>query len=140
MDIKEKVQHTVKKYNTRNPYELAERMGIIVHRCELGKIRGYYYYAYRIKQIFLNCNLSKEQETFVLAHEIGHSVLHPTANTPFLKESTFISVDKMELEANKFAMELLLPDAELQPYSDLTIEQLSRLLGYHKNLIQLRLR
>lgn len=140
MDIKEKVQHTVKKYNTRNPYELAERMGIIIHRCELGKIRGYYYYAYRIKQIFLNCNLSKEQENFVLAHEIGHSVLHPTANTPFLKESTFLSVDKMELEANKFAMELLLPDAELHQYQDLTLDQLSRMLGYNKFLIELRLK
>lgn len=140
MDIKEKVQHTVKKYKTRDPYELAERMGIIINRCELGKIRGYYYYAYRIKQIFLNCNLSKEQETFVLAHEIAHSVLHPTANTPFLKESTFLSVDKMELEANKFAMELLLPDAELHQYQDLTLDQLSRMLGYNKFLIELRLK
>lgn len=140
MDIREKVQRTVKKYRTRNPYELAERMGIIIHRCDLGKIRGYYYYAYRIKQIFLNCNLSKEQEAFVLAHEIGHSVLHPKANTPFLRESTFLSVDKMELEANKFAMELLLPDAELQQYSDLTIDQLSRLLGYSRKLIELRLK
>lgn len=140
MDIREKVQRTVKKYRTRNPYELAEHMGIIIHRCDLGKIRGYYYYAYRIKQIFLNCNLSKEQEAFVLAHEIGHSVLHPKANTPFLRESTFLSVDKMELEANKFAMELLLPDAELQQYSDLTIDQLSRLLGYSRKLIELRLK
>ena len=140
MDIKEKVHRTVKKYKTRDPYELAERMGIIIHRCELGNIRGYYYYAYRIKQIFLNCNLCKEQETFVLAHEIGHSILHPTANTPFLRESTFLSVNKMELEANKFAMELLLPDAELHQYQDLTIEQLSRMLGYHRSLIELRLK
>lgn len=138
MGIKEKVLNIIKQYKSQNPYELAERMGIIITRCELGNIRGYYFQAYRIKQICLNCNLSKEQEAFVLAHEIGHSVLHPNANTLFLREGTFLSIDKMEMEANLFAIELLLSDAELKEHESLTIEQLSRIFGYHQNLIELK--
>lgn len=138
MDVKETVLNIVKKYKTRNPYEIATHMDILITKCELGEIRGYYIHAYRIKQICLNCNLSKELETFVLAHEIGHSVLHPNANTPFLRAGTFLSVDKMEIEANLFAMELLISDAELKEYESSTIEQLSRIFGYHQNLIELK--
>lgn len=140
MNVKEVVNHTVKKYHSRCPYELAEHLNIHIEKCELGQIRGYYLKAYRIKQIFLNCNLTKETERFVLAHEIGHSLLHPDANTPFLREHSFLSVDKLEIEANKFAIELLLPDDVIEQYKDYNVEQLSRILGYHEKLIELRLK
>ena len=37
-------------------------------------------------------------------------------------------------------MELLLPDSLLEEYRDFTIEQISRITGYHQNLIELRLK
>lgn len=139
MNVKEIVDKTVKKYHSRCPYELSKLLDINIVRCELGEIRGYYCKIYRIKQIFLNCNLTRDKERFVLAHEIGHSILHPDANTPFLKENSFLSVDKLEIEANKFAIELLLSDEILNTHRDYSIEQLSRLLGYNEKLIELRL-
>lgn len=36
-------------------------------------------------------------------------------------------------------MELLLPDSFLDEYKDFTIEQISRMTGYHQKLIQLRI-
>nr|DAI94069.1 MAG TPA: hypothetical protein [Caudoviricetes sp.] len=36
-------------------------------------------------------------------------------------------------------MELLLPDSFLDEYRDFTMEQISRMTGYHKRLIELRL-
>ena len=88
----------------------------------------------------MNCNLSKHDERFVLAHEIGHSVLHPNACTPFLKSHTLISINKMELEANKFATELLITDEIILENWQMTTEQLANLLGYSKELIELRLK
>lgn len=140
MNVKEIVNKTVEKYHSRCPYELSKLLDITIVRCELGEIRGYYCKIYRIKQIFLNCNLTRDKERFVLAHEIGHSILHPSANTPFLKENSFLSVDKLEIEANRFAIELLLSDDLLLEYSNYSIEQLARIFGYNEKLIELRLK
>lgn len=139
-DIKNIVDKIIKKYGTTSPYELSELMGIKITRCELGEIRGYYHHAYRVKQIYLNCNLSRNDEKLVLAHELGHVVLHPDTNTPFFKSNTLISVDKMEIQANTFAMYFLISDRDLSEYKDYSIEQLSKLYGYNKRLIELRLR
>ena len=84
MNVHNIVEQTVHKYGTRSPYEMAERMGIIVQKNNLGSIRGYYFKKYRIKQIILHNDLSESDERFVLAHEIGHAVLHEDVNTPSL--------------------------------------------------------
>lgn len=140
LNVKSIVEKLCKKYGTNSPYELCELMGITVTKCELGTIRGYYHHAYRVKQIFLNCNLSRNDELVVLSHELGHAVIHPTSNTPFFKGNTLMSVDKMEIEANKFSMELLIADDMIQEYCELTISQLSKITGYNEELIKLRLR
>lgn len=139
ISIKKMVNEIKRKYKTDSPYELADLAGIQIYRAELGQIQGFYYKAYRIKQIYLNCNLNKHDEKFVLAHELGHSFRHPDANTPFLRGNTYLSVDKMEIEANKFAMLLLISDADLLEYQGYSLEQLSRIFGYHEKLIQLRI-
>ncbi|WOO35979.1 ImmA/IrrE family metallo-endopeptidase [Anaerocolumna sp. AGMB13020] len=138
-DIKKLVEGIKSKHKTDSPYELADLLGIDIHRCELGQIHGYYYKAYRVKQIYLNCDLSRIEEKFVLSHELGHSVLHPNANTPFLKANTYLSVEKMEIEANRFAMHLLLSDNDLLEYQEYSVAQLSKIFGYHERFIQLRL-
>lgn len=145
MDEHNIVQGLFKQYKTHSPYELISRMGIILRREELGSILGYYYKAYRIKHIVLNSNLEymSPREKYVLSHELGHSVMHPNANTPFLRANTYLSVDRMEIQANKFAMEVLISDADIQEYAieqQYTIDMLSRMWGYEKELIELRLR
>lgn len=138
-NIKEMVEKVKHKYRTNSPYEIAILSGTQIYRSELGQIHGFYYNAYRVKQIYLNCNLTKHEEKFVLSHELGHSFCHPNANTPFLKANTYLSVDKLELEANRFAMHLLISDSDLLEYREFSIPQLSRLFGYHEKLIHLRL-
>lgn len=139
MNVHNIVERTTKKYETRSPYELADLMGISIHRCELGTIRGYYSKKFRIKQIVLNCNLTENDERFVLAHELGHAIMHENLNTPFLMENTLFSKNKYENEANLFAIELLISDEFLEEHKQFTTEQISRMLGYHESLIKLRL-
>lgn len=136
MNVPNIVERTIKKYKTRSPYELADLMGISIHRCELGTIKGYYSKKFRIKQIVLNCNLSEKDERFVLAHELGHAIMHENLNTPFLMENTLLSKNKFEKEANTFAIELLVPDTEIIENSDLTLGQLARMTGYAEDILR----
>lgn len=136
MNVHNIVEQTVHKYGTRSPYEMAERMGIIVQKNNLGTIRGYYFKKYRIKQIILHNDLSESDERFVLAHEIGHAVLHEDVNTPFLMGNTLFSKNKFEKEANLFAIELLVPDETIIENPDLTLEQLARMTGYQEGLLE----
>ena len=139
MKIRDVVNRVVEKYKTRNPYELADLMGIYVVKHELGKIKGYFLEIYGVKQIILNSSLNPHEEILVLAHEIGHVVMHK-ANVLFWAKNTFLSEDKLELEANKFAVELLISDSFLEENKEYTTSQISRILGYSEDLIKLRLK
>lgn len=140
MKIKEFVQEIVNKYGTRNPYTIAKALGISIIYEDLGTIRGYYNKQIRDKQIHINHYLNADQRIFTMSHELGHALMHPNVNTPFLANSTLMSVNKLEIEANTFAMHILLSDEEIAEYNDYCIPQLSILFGYDEELIRLRLR
>lgn len=138
--IKDKVQQLCKKHQTRDPFIIARQMGILVIHEELGSISGYYNKILRMKQIHINHNLPDSVQRFTCAHELGHALLHPEANTPFLMTHTFFSISRMEHEANKFASELLIPDSFMEDNASLTMEQLARMLNYDVRLVELKLK
>jgi len=139
--IKRTVHDLTKKYNTNDPFALAEVRNIHVIPWDLHcEIKGFYKYDKRNKYIFVNNNLDDNLQKFVCAHELGHSQLHPRVNTPFLRGSTFFSVDKIEVEANTFAVELLLPDEYLLELhnSNTSIYEVTNALGIPKELAHLK--
>lgn len=140
MNIQNAISRLIKKYGTDNPFELADALNITIFFEELGSINGYYNKPLRMKQIHINNSLDNIMKRFTCAHELGHAILHPDASTPFLRSKTLLSVDKMEIEANTFAVELLIPNELIEENNNLTSEQLSRLLGYEQSLIELRLK
>lgn len=91
------------------------------------------------RYIFINENLPEHEQHLVMAHELGHALLHRKENCYFIRNKTLLLNSKKEIEANKFAMELLLPDSFLDEYRDFTIDQISRMTGYEQKLIQLRI-
>lgn len=76
---------------------------------------------------------------FECAHEMGHMLLHKNANTIFMDSRTMLNTNRYEKEADIFAMNLLVGDDILIEYQGYNTEQLSRLLGYEQQLIELRL-
>ncbi|GIN13147.1 hypothetical protein J26TS2_30140 [Shouchella clausii] len=108
--IKKIVTDLMLKYETKNPFKIAEAKGIFVKYEILGDIMGYYSSLHRIQIIHINEKTRAKERDFICAHELGHAVLHPDANTPFLKRHTFYSTDRIEQEANYFAAELLFVD------------------------------
>lgn len=93
-----------------NPFKLANLLDIVVIFEPLGSIYGYYSRSHRTKVIHINENLPYNIQFLTCAQELGHSILHPDINTAFLKKNTLFSAEKIEIEANTFAVELLLPD------------------------------
>ena len=138
--IQQVVIKKTKKYKTKDPFELSALMNINVIPWDLHEeINGFYKYDKRNKYIFVNINLSNELQRFACAHELGHAILHPRANTPFLRKNTFYSIDKIEVEANIFAVELLLPECFLEDYqnTNTSIYEITKLYGIPYELAHL---
>lgn len=134
--IKKEVTKLVKKYKSRNPFEIAQNENIIIILEELGSINGYYNKFARQKFIHININLSEEMQIVTCAHELGHSKLHPNANTPFFRNNTFYSINKLEKQANYFASELLIDmDRSIYEY---TIDQLARYYNIPIELVKIK--
>ena len=136
MCIKRRVSQLVRKYQTRDPFEMIKGMNVILVHYPLEGVRGFYQYFQRNNIIYLDERLSEIEQRFVLAHELGHMFLHKKANAIFMDTRTQFNTNKFEKEANTFAIELLVPDTEIAENPDLTIGQLARMTGYSEELLK----
>ena len=129
MRIKKLVSRLVRKYQTRDPFEMIKGMNVILVHYPLEGVQ-------RNHIIYLDERLTEAEQRFVLAHELGHLFLHKKANAIFMDSKTQFNTDKYEREADTFAMELLVPDSVIFGHPDLTIGQLARLTGYTEELLK----
>ena len=136
MCIKRRVSQLVRKYQTRDPFEMIKGMNVILVHYPLEGVRGFYQYFQRNNIIYLDERLTETEQRFVLAHELGHMFLHKRANAIFMDTRTQFNTNKFEKEADTFAMELLVPDTEITENPDLTIGQLARMTGYSEELLK----
>ncbi len=142
-NIKNIVDYYVKKYDTRDPFQIAKYLNIQIQIGQLGTPCGCYMFLKNHRCIFLNENLSDNEMKLVMSHELGHAVMHRKTNCYFIRNKTFLLDSKIELEANTFAVNLLIPDESIVEVIDnqnCTLEYMSRMLGYNQKLIELRLR
>lgn len=137
-DIKKIVANYKRKMRTNNPFKIADSLGILY---QFGNVNfeGCYMFLKNHRYIFLNQNLSEHEATLVMAHELGHAILHRKQNCYFIRNKTLLLNSKAEKEANMFAAELLIDDITISEHKDYTITQLSRLLGYEEKLLELRM-
>lgn len=140
MDIKKKAGILVRKHRSRNPLEIIQGLNVILVFMPLVGVRGFYQYFQRNNIIYIDENLPYHEQLLVCAHELGHMLLHKKANAIFMDSRTFLNGSRYEQEADLFAMHLLIGDDMLLEHSGCTIEQLSRILGYEKELIRLRMK
>ena len=114
--ISRKANSLTQKYATRNPYELCEALDIRVRLKDLGTdIKAYYFYHSRIRNIVLNTRVSEMFRKILTAHELGHDILHRGAAKlkGFQEVELFDMARPVEFQANLFAAEILIDDAEL---------------------------
>lgn len=134
MNIKRIAEKLMRKYDTNNPFKLADELGIIVKYDDLGNTWGYFITYKRIKIIHINKNIEEWLQRYTCAHELGHSILHKGVPTPFLKKHTLFSIEKIERQANTFAVELLMPDEIISKYDGYTIHNIADIVGIPNGL------
>lgn len=139
-DIRRLVAYYKRKFGTSNPFKIAKQLHIEVQIGDMGSRCGCYLYIKRHKCILINEKLEEHEMLLVMAHELGHAIMHPHENCYFIRHKTLLLNSKNEIEANKFAVELLISDDFLQENRNCTIEQISRMTGYQHSLIKLRLK
>ena len=140
MEIKKLTDSLVRKYRTRDPFEIIRGMNVILVFAPLTDTRAFYQYFQRNNIIYIDDGLSRHEQTFECAHEIGHMLMHKKINTIFMDTRTGFNTDRFENEADAFAMNLLIGDDRLVEYEGYTIGEVSRLLGYDRRMVELRLK
>ncbi len=143
IDLNSQIQHFIQYYtricDTNDPFVIADYLNIEVFQYPLGKIAGYYKYLKRHKCIYINSELEDNFSKVVMAHELGHAILHVKENCAFMSSKTLLLTSKIERQANLFAAHLLITDDMLQDYIGFTKEQFCNSIGYPMELIELRL-
>jgi hypothetical protein len=133
----------MRKYGTNDPMVLADYLNVTIIRMPLeDMVAGFYKMIKRRKYIFLNTDIDDESfMRVVLAHELGHAIMHPKENCAFLKNHTLFLTSRLEIEANTFAAYLLISHQAIEEYMverQYTTDMMTRLLGYQKELVELR--
>jgi Zn-dependent peptidase ImmA (M78 family) len=137
-DVKRLVAYYVKKYETRNPFVLAEYLNVEVQIGPLGSRAGCYIFLKNHKCIFLNEDLYEHERILVMAHELAHSIMHRKENCYFIRNKTLMLTSKIEIEANTFAAELLIPDKLIADNPGLTKAQIAWLAGFDARIMEFK--
>ncbi len=112
------VKSVKRKYCEQDPRRLCREMGIRVLFHPLGTqpdaIKGFYSENFRIRTIIINSDLPEVIQKIILAHELGHAVLHRQSGFQGFHDYTvFNECVHTEQEANLFAAEYLLSDEDV---------------------------
>lgn len=130
-------------------YEIAESSGVNVVFADFGAhsegVSGLC--DFNSARIYVNKYDSVVRQTFTMAHELGHWLLHREI---FLKDPDRYPVlprfsdpnrsDPLEKEANKFAACLLVPERLLKPVRGAPVSALAKSFGVSRLMMEFRLK
>ncbi|MBE6673392.1 MAG: ImmA/IrrE family metallo-endopeptidase [Ruminococcaceae bacterium] len=141
----QKAAELVQKYKTRDPFAMADALGVAVrYRDDFKTLKGMYTVIARNRFIFINANNEEWLNRVVCAHELGHDQLHRdfAKNAPMEEVALYDPSSVREYEANLFAAELLLPDDEMLAYiaKGMSGEQIAALTETDPNLVALKVK
>ena len=137
-------ERLVSNFGTRDPFAIAEGLGIHIYREDFNRLKGMYRVIKKRRCIFLNSRLPEHEARIVCAHEIGHDQLHREfAKGDGLQEFMIYQMtSRREYEANIVAASILLPDDEIIDYIynyHYDAEQIARVLNSDINLVALKI-
>ena len=137
--IKRLVAYYIKKFGTSDPFEIADRMGVLyqIGNC---KNEGCYMFLKNHRYIFLSNKLNPVELKLVMAHELAHAIYDRKESCYYVRNKTLLLNSRIERRANLFAAHLLISDDILKDYSGYTKEQFCQCTGYPEELIELRLK
>lgn len=130
-------------FNTNNVYNLLDYLDIKLVKLDSSNIllRGnesVYYRNYLNQEvIFIRDDLNSVFEKFMIAHELGHALLHTNIYEAAFNKK-FINVGKLEKQANYFAFNLIDIHFDEVECEGMTLKQISNCIGIpYKTLYQI---
>lgn len=129
-----------RKHGTRDPFTIADDLGFIVLFVPLVDMRGFQQCAKRRRLIYINAELNEQQQRLVCAHELAHHLLHRGMNRIFMDQNTYMVTQRYENAANRFALELLYSDEDLQIYLSRGFDCAAAYMGVSYELAEYRMR
>lgn len=114
--IYDETQKLIRKYKTRDPFKIMDDMHIIVgETSSFQKLKGFCFMSCKTIYVQISSFLSEEEKQIVAAHELGHIILHKTQlkMAPMKDDTLYNMQDNTEYQANLFAADLLLADADI---------------------------
>lgn len=101
MAIKQEANRLKMKYQTTDPYDICTSMDIQVIKRPMGasaqSCKGFFLVSSRCKLIVINSDLPESIQRIIIAHELGHAVLHSdSAISAFHEFAMFDDTDRME--------------------------------------------
>lgn len=114
--IYDETQKLIRKYKTRDPFKIMDDMHIIVgETSSFQKLKGFCFMSCKTIYVQISSFLSEEEKQIVAAHELGHIILHRTQlkMAPMKDDTLYNMQDNTEYQANLFAADLLLADADI---------------------------
>jgi len=138
MNAKDYAVKLMKRCESNDPFTIARLLNILLIYCPLIGLNGFYQYHKRNHIVYLSEYLDETLARFVLAHELGHMLMHRSMNTVFMDTNTYNPHSKFERQANTFAVEFLLPDDLLRKYPECSIQQLANSVGVPKEFAGLK--
>lgn len=114
--IYDETQKLIRKYKTRDPFKIMDDMHIIVgETSNFQKLKGFCFMSCKTIYVQISSFLSEEEKQIVAAHELGHIILHRTQlkMAPMKDDTLYNMQDNTEYQANLFAADLLLTDADI---------------------------
>lgn len=133
----------IKKYGTRDPFEIAASMNIAVLFIDLGNLKGFYKRDGHNRFIVINNQIHETLQRVVCAHELGHDQLHRhlTKNHALQEFAIYDMKSKPEYEANLFAAEILISDKDVLDYfkQEYSFYEVTSLLSTDIHLMAIKL-
>lgn len=137
--IKDIVNGLIETYKTSNPFEICDCLNIKIICSNLGnEIKGFFQRTQNGYEIIhINSVLNGYDSKYICAHELGHAIMHTDVSVRFFVENSLLIKNKYEIQADRFAAELLVPDAQdMSEIKDMNTFQLSLYYGVPEQLIK----
>ena len=109
-NIKEIVRSLIRRYETRSPFEICDKLKInVVFSSELpNNVKGLYFNSPDYgKVILINSSVKGHKIDKVCAHELGHVMLHGDINSMSYHQNFDGELAEFEMEADMFAFFLI---------------------------------
>lgn len=142
VNIRIRVRNLVRKYGTRNPEKLAEEFGIEIIKRKFKRTLGFFKKELGKKFIVVNSNLNENMQQIVIAHELGHALLHSNNRSIYIHEYTLFPRGRVEIEANIFSAELLIDENQIDKHylDEMCTSQIASYFGVPKQLVEYKFR